>query len=148
MTTIFTLFMVLASEQAGTSGIVRVTVEGFNSREGRLVAFLFQEEAGLPPSVDEIFAGSSAVIADSALTVSFMGVPDGEYALLAFQDLNGNGMPDIGASSGLSEPFCYSRSGCTETPLLRTRRGRRADPGRTSRKPFGRDCLRHDLVPA
>jgi uncharacterized protein (DUF2141 family) len=103
MNAAFFLTIWALSTQSSPMGIIRVTVEGFNGREGRLVVYLFQEEAGIPPARDSIFAGSSCGIDGDSVIVSFLGVPHGEYALMAFQDLDGNGEP---SESGL-EPVGY-----------------------------------------
>jgi uncharacterized protein (DUF2141 family) len=100
----------LASETVTEAGIIRVIVDGIDPQQGRLVVFLFQEPAGVPPSAGLIFAGSSESCGDSTVTVPFLGVPHGTYALLAFQDTDGNGVPAVDPSSGAVEPFCYSRS--------------------------------------
>lgn len=104
------ILALLASGIEGGNGIVRVIVEGIDPQQGRLVVFLFQEEAGIPPSPDLIFAGSSGSGGDSTVTVPFLGVPHGTYALLAFQDTDGNGLPAVDPSSVPAEPFCYSRA--------------------------------------
>jgi len=101
--------VLLASGTDSVTGIVRVLVKGIDPQQGRLVVYLFQEQAGLPPSPDLIFAGSSTNDRDSTVTVPFLGVPYGTYALLAFQDTDGNGVPAVNPSSAAVEPFCYSR---------------------------------------
>lgn len=100
----------LSSGTVTEAGIIRVVVDGIDPQQGRLVVFLFQEHAGVPPSSELIFAGSSESSGDSTVTVPFLGVPHGTYALLAFQDTDGNGVPAVDPSSGAMEPFCYSRS--------------------------------------
>jgi uncharacterized protein (DUF2141 family) len=110
MSTAALFLALLASGTEGENGIVRVIVEGIDPQQGRLVVFLFQEEAGIPPSPDLIFAGSSGSSGDSTVTVPFLGVPHGAYALMAFQDTDGNGLPSVDPSSGPMEPFCYSRA--------------------------------------
>lgn len=100
----------LASETGTEAGIIRVIVDGIDPQQGQLVVFLFQEHAGVPPATGLIFAGSSENCGDSTVTVPFLGVPHGTYALLAFQDTDGNRVPAVDPSSGAAEPFCYSRS--------------------------------------
>lgn len=89
------------------TGIVRATVEGLTGSEGSLMVLLFSEDAGLPPDVEKVLASDRGEVSDSTLTVVFLGVPYGEYAIVAFRDLDGDSEPDIGGS-GPSEPFCYS----------------------------------------
>jgi uncharacterized protein (DUF2141 family) len=89
------------------TGIVRVTVDGLTGSEGTLMILLFDGEAGLPPDAEKVFASDCVEVEDSTLTIAFLGVPYGDYAMIAFRDLDGDGEPDIGGS-GYSEPFCYS----------------------------------------
>jgi uncharacterized protein (DUF2141 family) len=89
------------------AGIVRATVDGLTGSEGTLMILLFDGEAGLPPDAEKVFASDCVEVADSILTIAFLGVPYGEYAMIAFRDLDGDCRPDI-SGSGFSEPFCYS----------------------------------------
>jgi|GEM_PF-2016930 uncharacterized protein (DUF2141 family) len=87
------------------SGIVRVTVSGYSAQWGTMTVYLFQEDAGMPPEPEEVFASTEKTISDSTLSVSFLGVPFGQYAVLAYQDTDGDGEPDMGQDA---EPCGYS----------------------------------------
>ena len=45
------------------------------------------------------FTGFRVEVKDKTVTVPCSGLPEGTYALALFQDLNGNGMLDAGASA-------------------------------------------------
>lgn len=100
--------MVLTGDAGiGENGIVRVMVDDL-SGSGSVMVLLFDGEAGIPPDPEQVLASGCVETdeADSGIVVSFLGVPYGEYAVLAFLDLDGDREPDLGSGSG--EPCGWS----------------------------------------
>jgi len=82
---------------------------GFTQEKGALMVAVFtQDNFNKAPS----FAKKVAVKGDS-LTLEFNNVPEGEYAVMAFQDLNGNYKLDKAPNGHPKEPF-----GLSQNPML------------------------------
>lgn len=87
---------------AAGSGIVRIEMEGLDA--GQVLALLFDVEAGPVTDPALACAGTYADCRPGGTDISFMGVPWGEYAVLVFQDLDGDGELDTDDGEA-AEPF-------------------------------------------
>jgi len=95
---------------AASSGQLGVTLTGIEQSRGvvrlALYADLEHFDAREPFAVRSLPAGAS-----STLELVFDDVPAGEYALLAYHDLDGDGVLDLGRFGIPVEPWTGSKAG-------------------------------------
>lgn len=90
-----------------------VIVSGVLAGAGRVYVSLCS--GGLDPA--SCAAGQTAEATGDSVAVRFPAVPDGVYAVAAFQDLNGNGRLDRSAHGLPLEPYGFSNgAGRTASP--------------------------------
>lgn len=92
---------------------VTIIIDGFESRQGKLMVALYDEANFLKKPV----AGRAGDIKGETVTVTFDSVAAGEYVVSAFQDENMNNDLDRGAFGIPKEPYGFSNhSGNKATP--------------------------------
>jgi uncharacterized protein (DUF2141 family) len=108
----------LASQDAAVAGtgIIRVSLTSPGAGEGQVIALLFDEEAGSMTDPSLAVAGSYADVDGDVTEISFLGIPWGEYAVIVFQDTDGDGEPDCDPGEDSSEPFGVSGMEPPEPP--------------------------------
>lgn len=100
--TIFLFFLGLNFCTAQTNLTLKFT--GFTQNKGRLMIAVYQQDNfKKAPS----FAKKVAVSGDE-VTVEFQHIPEGDYAVMAFQDLNGNYRLDKAPNGRPEEPYGLS----------------------------------------
>lgn len=100
----FTLSVLLAS--AASAADLRVEVRGMNSADGKCMVALFDkaQDFARKPLQGRMEAASTA-----GVTFVFNALPDGEYAISAFHDENGNGKLDANLVGLPIERYGFSR---------------------------------------
>ena len=102
--TIFALTTTITFAQNKYS--VSVTVKSIQKREGKIVASISNDIENFPQS-----GGIKSVIAEvtkeGEITLKFEGILEGKYAIVLYQDLNGNNQLDMNGQMP-AEPFGFS----------------------------------------
>lgn len=106
-------FMSTAHVQAST---VIVEISGIKEIKGDMVIGLYNKKQGFP-EVGKQYKGIISQIKDKKVTYKFENVPDGNYAVALFQDLNRNGRMDYNFLGIPKEPYAFS---CIERTCLKT----------------------------
>jgi uncharacterized protein (DUF2141 family) len=94
----------------GSSGKLSVQITGFRNTKGTTKIALWRGPDGFPSKVNKIFKAGTAEIQGSAATISFEGVPAGQYAVSVFHDENGNGKLDGNAIGIPKEGYGFSNN--------------------------------------
>ena len=90
-------------------GVVRVTIDDFESDEGLALIALFLSADGFPNDQTRAFAGRRERIRNGEVDLTFMDVPPGSFAVSAFHDQNGNLELDTDWLGRPTEPWGVSR---------------------------------------
>lgn len=110
----FVLFMSMVHVQGST---VIVEIYGIKEVKGDIVIGLYNKKQGFP-EVGKQYKGVVSKIKDKKIIYTFENVPDGNYAIALFQDLNRNGKMDYNFLGIPEEPYafsCITRT-CLKTP--------------------------------
>lgn len=86
---------------------VSVKIENLKSNEGNVRVALFNTAADFPK---KLFKGEVTEAKQGTVTVVFKGIPEGNYAFSAFQDINGNEKLDTNAVGKPTEPYGFSNN--------------------------------------
>lgn len=89
------------------SGALTITVTNIHPVDGKLYIAVYDTEEHYM-SVEQAAFKKIAVVKDKKQEISFTDIPDGEYAVAVFQDLNGNGQLDTMKNGIPNEPFGFS----------------------------------------
>ena len=108
-----TLFMSAPYIQGGT---VIVEISGIKKVKGDIVIGLYNKQKGFP-EVGKQYKGIISKIQAKKATYKFENIPDGNYAVALFQDLNKNGKMDYNFLGIPKEPYAFS---CIERTCLKT----------------------------
>lgn len=84
---------------------LKVEVSGITQTKGEIVLSLFDQQGQWLRKA--ILHSKTAATSDKVLLI-FPGLPEGEYAISAFQDLNGNSNLDRNPMGIPSEPYGFS----------------------------------------
>lgn len=95
----------------GAGGQVRVTMEGFESDEGKALVALFVKEDGFPDDGRKAVARRETLIRNGTAEVLFTDVPAGPYAVAVLHDLNGDYVMETDLLGMPSEGYGVSRDG-------------------------------------
>jgi uncharacterized protein (DUF2141 family) len=102
--TVFALISTITFAQNKYS--VSVTVKGIQKREGKIMASISNDMESFPQS-----GGIKSVIAEVSkegeISLKFEGMLEGKYAIVLYQDLNGNNQLDMNGQMP-AEPFGFS----------------------------------------
>ena len=85
----------LASAAPGDTGEVTVVVSGLRSGSGQVLACLTTQAKGFPDCRRDPAARKLAVPASGPVTLRFVALPPGHYAVSLLHDENGNGRADM-----------------------------------------------------
>lgn len=114
-----TLIGLSASFAAATvlAGDLTIEVSGVAPNRGRVYIAVYDRAEAFPISGRQL-VGQILEPNDSHLTVHFKELPAGQYAAVAFQDENGNGMLDKNFLGLPKEPYGFSNGarGATGAP--------------------------------
>lgn len=109
-TTIITLLLLLAvcaSSTAQNSFSVEVT--GLEPGRGYVFFGLYDKDKGFLDEQSQI-AGAKVKAAGNTALYTFKNLPDGDYAVAVYQDVNGNGKCDRNIIGYPTEGFGFSRN--------------------------------------
>jgi uncharacterized protein (DUF2141 family) len=84
-----------------------VSVHNIKPVAGNLMAGVFNSETGFP---DAYYKGAKVQIADTAMVVTFTGLPKGRYAVSVYQDINKNGQLDKNIFGIPKEKYGFSNN--------------------------------------
>ena len=87
---------------------LRVTVENLEPDTGHLMVALYDTEASFDDRDGAVEEIRKPVSGDS-VALTFTGLDTGDYAIAAFQDINGNGELDTNLLGMPREPWGFSR---------------------------------------
>jgi uncharacterized protein (DUF2141 family) len=88
------LGLVAATALAQDKSRLTVDLVGFHSDKGKVACELFSSADGYPTQPEKAVKKMVADISGGKATCAFDDLPDGEYAVAAFHDENGNGKLD------------------------------------------------------
>jgi uncharacterized protein (DUF2141 family) len=104
--TFFLLTMMLTIASISAQSRLTIEISGIEETKGKLMVAVFNEVNFIQnPSFAKMENADNKTIA-----VVFDGVPDGEYAVTLFQDLNENYRLDLGEYDIPTEPYGFSRN--------------------------------------
>ena len=87
---------------------IAVTLTGIKDVKGSVTAGLFNSEDGYKKGAG--FRGAQVDVKADTVTFSYANLPDGEYAIKLFHDVNGNGEMDSNLFGIPTEPFAFSNN--------------------------------------
>lgn len=87
---LFIFCSVAVNAQTGTNKLT-VKVNGLNSGDGQVVVLLYNSKKGFPMMPSKAFKTETIKVQNKEATVSFENLPNGEYAVFFYHDLDKNG---------------------------------------------------------
>ncbi len=91
---------------------LKMKFTGFNQEEGTLMVAVYeQDDFGAVPTY-----AKAVKIEHNPVEVAFDEIPDGEYAVMAFQDLNGDRRLNFDESGRPQEPYGISNNPVLQGP--------------------------------
>lgn len=100
--------ILLAGPVAAAAADVEATVTDLKHEGARVQCALFASPDGFPKVDNAIVKAGAAVDAGQAVC-RFAAVPQGRYAIAAFEDRNGNGSLDVNLFGAPTEGIAFSR---------------------------------------
>lgn len=104
------VFIIVTTPAIACAETLVVKVTGFTGAAGNLHVMVWKDAAGFPTETEKAVARKVVPVTGPRVEVTFKGLARGDYAVAAFQDLNGNGKLDrsllgwptepVGASNG------------------------------------------------
>lgn len=85
---------------------VSITVKGIQKREGKIIASISNDMESFPQG-GGIKSAIAEVTKEGEITLKFEGMLEGKYAIVLYQDLNGNNQIDMNGQMP-AEPFGFS----------------------------------------
>ena len=104
------------SVTADDGATVSVRISGLESSKGAVMSSIFKGSDGFPSSHAKAHKKAVVQISGGKATVTFKGLPPGDYAVAAFHDENGNKKLDKGMFGAPSEGW-----GVSNNPTARLR---------------------------
>lgn len=93
--------------QPAETGVIEITFE-VGAEEGAVMAALFDSQAAYDGGAP--VRSAMVDVAGGERVARFEGLPDGDYALRAFHDVNGDGRMNTNPFGMPSEPFAFSNN--------------------------------------
>jgi uncharacterized protein (DUF2141 family) len=114
---IFSCFFAIVHAQAGT---ITIEISGIKKLKGNLRVGLYDKAKGFP-DVGKEYKGIVMKIKTKFITCKFLDVPNGDYAIAAFQDSNTNAKVDKNFWGIPTELYAFSgnASGYFSTPTFK-----------------------------
>lgn len=100
---------------SGYAQDLTVKVDGIKSTEGFLYVSLHNTDKTWMTAQQPV-QGQKLPMTEKAMTVIFKDIPEGDYAVMLYQDKNDNGHIDKNALGIPSEPYGFSKNGGTFGP--------------------------------
>jgi uncharacterized protein (DUF2141 family) len=94
---------------AATAPVLQAEVIGLRSGHGDVVCSLFNDANAFPRDDKKIYRTVKAPISRDRALCQFIGIPAGEYAIVAFHDENGDGDFNQNAFGMPEEGYGFSR---------------------------------------
>ncbi len=85
---------------------VTVTIKGIQQRTGKILATISNDENSFPQG-GGIESATAEVTKEGEITLKFEGMLEGKYAIVLYQDLNGDNKLDMNGQMP-AEPFGFS----------------------------------------
>lgn len=85
---------------------VTITVKGIQQRSGKILATISNDENSFPQG-GGIKSATAEVTKEGEITLKFEGLLEGKYAIVLYQDLNGDNKLDMNGQMP-AEPFGFS----------------------------------------
>ena len=101
------VFCLGAMSFAQDNSTITIEIQNIESNEGSIYVDLFNEEGKF---LESAFKHQKASITDKSCTVSFKGVPAGQYAIAVYHDENNNGELDSNFFGAPDEPIGMSNN--------------------------------------
>lgn len=98
-----------AQKDTKAIGQLKVTIEGLQNDDGRVMVGLFASKEGYTSS-KEPFRGCQVEIRGRKAECTFVGIPYGTYAIKAYHDKNGNGKLDMNFMGIPNETYGFSNN--------------------------------------
>jgi len=95
----------IVAQTAPNTGLLRLQVDGLKSTKGKLVTRIFRKSDDL---FGKPFLEATQTIDGPTITSEFPDLPFAVYAIMVFQDLNGNGVLDHNWAHIPAEPLGWS----------------------------------------
>jgi uncharacterized protein (DUF2141 family) len=104
------LLLVMAAPAAADDALntLTVSIENISVHGGRLMVGVYDQSSFDAGAVDPLF-GKTLKADIGSMSVTFVGLAPGEYAVKAVLDVNGNAKRDKSLLGTVSEPVGYSR---------------------------------------
>ncbi len=112
---IFVLMFFMSMPYVQGSTVV-IEIYGIKEIKGDMVIGLYNTHKGFP-EVGKQYKGIIHKVKNKKVTYKFENIPDGDYAVALFQDLNRNGRMDYNFLGIPKEPYAFS---CIERTCLKT----------------------------
>jgi len=96
------------SAVAEEPAVLTLKVSKIEKLQGSIMAGMYQGAEGW--SSGKAVTGASAAVDGETVTLTFEGVPAGEYGIKLYQDVNGNGKLDTNFMGIPTEPFAFSNN--------------------------------------
>lgn len=100
------LLPVVAARAQDEPGVLVVFVEGIEKAQGQMVVELFDSADDFPGQA--AFSQTMAATTDADFSLSFEGVPPGDYAVYAWQDVDADGKLERSLMGRAKEPVGFS----------------------------------------
>ena len=104
---VFVSIAALSASIASTAsaGELSVKLTGIAQTKGEIMVTIFNQKT---PWLKQALVSQKVVAKGDTVEVAFSNLPDGEYAVSAIHDLNGNGHLDTNAIGMPTEPYGFS----------------------------------------
>ena len=106
----FTLILFQGLLQAQNENILQVQIKNIELLEGKLYLSLTSDSTKFPGGEVEEKYRKIVEVKDHEMSISFINIPDGEYAMSVIQDLNNNQELDTKKFGIPAEPFAFSNA--------------------------------------
>jgi uncharacterized protein (DUF2141 family) len=104
----------LTSAQAesvpATTGKLLVSVQGMEQAKGQVCFSLFNKAQGFPSKAESAIQSRCVEVTSTTMTVTFDGLPSGNYAVAVFHDLNKDGILNQNRLGIPTEKFGFSNN--------------------------------------
>ncbi len=101
------LLLIAATLYSQTSGLI-VKIHNIKEKRGVIRVFLWKGADGFPKEKGKFFRADSVLATSDSVRIFFEDIPEGNYAVSLFQDINGNREFDKNRFAQTTEPFGLS----------------------------------------
>ena len=105
----FTIFIAVFSFAGNAQNSITVTVNNIDQSKG-VVKFSLYNQAETFPHSKGIYKTGNVNVSSNSVTYQFKNVPNGEYAIALYHDVNANGEMDKNIFGIPKEPYGFSNN--------------------------------------